>query len=145
LLRAHTRRPRLFADDDQAAGQRIFAVRCASCHSVNAGDKKIGPTLAAVFGRSSGSVADFEYSPALKGAHLTWDGATLDKWLKNPPGLVRGTTMFVSVPSAADRGKLIAYLKSFRCHRTRRHRPFCRDVVDAAGACSSATLSRATS
>jgi cytochrome c len=99
-----------FADDDQAAGQRIFAVRCASCHGVNAGDKKVGPTLAGVFG--SGSVADFEYSPALKGAHLTWDGATLDKWLQSPPGLVRGTTMFVSVPSAADRGKLIAYLKS---------------------------------
>jgi cytochrome c2 len=57
-------------------------------------------------------VADFKYSPALKAAHLTWDSATLDKWLQNPSGLVHGTTMAVSVPSGTDRQNLIAYLKT---------------------------------
>ena len=72
----------------------------------------MGPTLAGVFGQASGSAADFKYSPALKNAHLTWNSATLDKWLQNPSGLVHGTTMFVSVPSSTDRQNLIAYLKS---------------------------------
>jgi cytochrome c len=101
-----------FGADDQAAGQHDFAVRCASCHGTKVGEKKVGPTLAGVFGHASGSAADFRYSPALKNAHLTWDSATLDKWLQNPSGLVHGTTMFVSVPSSTDRQNLIAYLKT---------------------------------
>ena len=101
-----------FGAEDPVAGQHDFAVRCASCHGTTVGEKKIGPTLAGVFGRASGSVAGFRYSPALKNAHLTWDSATLDKWLVNPSGLVHGTTMFVSVPSSTDRQNLIAYLKT---------------------------------
>ena len=101
-----------FAADDAVAGQHAFATHCASCHGVTTGAKKIGPTLAGVFGGPSGRVADFNYSPALKNAHLTWDSATLDKWLRNPPGLVHGTTMFASVSSSTDRQNLIAYLKT---------------------------------
>ncbi len=101
-----------FAADDSVAGQKVFAVRCASCHGTTVGEKKIGPTVAGVFGHESGGVADFRYSPALKSAHLTWDNATLDKWLQNPSGLVRGTTMFVNVPGSADRQNLIAYLRT---------------------------------
>jgi cytochrome c2 len=70
--------------DDQVAGQRTFAARCASCHGTTPGAKRFGPTLAGVFGRASGSVDGFKYSPALKNAHLTWDSATLDKWLAGP-------------------------------------------------------------
>jgi cytochrome c len=101
-----------FGAEDPIAGQHDFAVRCASCHGTTVGEKKIGPTLAGVFGRASGSVADFRYSPALKNAHLTWDSATLDKWLASPSGLVHGTTMFVNVPTSTDRQNLIAYLKT---------------------------------
>jgi cytochrome c len=101
-----------FAAEDLVAGQHDFAVRCASCHGTKVGEKKMGPTLVGVFGQASGSAADFKYSPALKNAHLTWDSATLDKWLQNPSGLVHGTTMFVSVPSSSDRQNLIAYLKT---------------------------------
>jgi cytochrome c len=100
-----------FGAEDPIAGQHDFAVRCASCHGTTVGEKKIGPTLAGLFGRASGSVADFRYSPALKNAHLTWDSATLDKWLASPSGLVHGTTMFVNVPTSTDRQNLIAYLK----------------------------------
>jgi cytochrome c len=65
-----------------------------------------------VFGRPSGSVPDFRYTPALKTAHLTWDTTTLDTWLQGPPALVHGTIMFASVSSATDRQNLIAYLKT---------------------------------
>jgi cytochrome c2 len=101
-----------FGAEDPVAGQHDFAVRCASCHGTTIGEKKIGPALAGVFGHASGSVAGFRYSPALKNAHLTWDSATLDKWLANPSGLVLGTTMFANVPSSTDRQNLIAYLKT---------------------------------
>jgi len=104
--------PFALAAEDAVAGQKTFAVRCASCHGTTAGEKKLGPTLAGVFRHESGGVAGFGYSPALKNAHLTWDVTTLDKWLRNPSGLVHGTTMFVNVPSSADRQNLIAYLKS---------------------------------
>jgi cytochrome c2 len=104
--------PTARAADDAAAGQKTFAVRCASCHGTAPDEKKLGPTLAGVFGHQSAGVAGFGYSPALKNAHLTWDGPTLDKWLQNPAGLVHGTTMFVSVPSGADRQSLIAYLRT---------------------------------
>jgi cytochrome c len=101
-----------FAADDATAGQHLFTQRCAACHGTRPGENKIGPTLEGVFGHLSGSAPSFRYSPALKKAQLTWDAATLDKWLQNPSGLVHGTTMFATVASASDRQDLIAYLKT---------------------------------
>ena len=82
------------------------------CHATVAGDNKLGPSLSSVVGKSSGSAAGFTYSSALKSAHLTWDEATLDKWLQNPSGLVHGTSMFVNLPNSTDRQDVIAYLKT---------------------------------
>jgi cytochrome c len=101
---------------NQQAGQHLFAVRCAACHEATASTRKPGPPLAGVFGRASGSVPDFHYSPALSNAHLIWDGPTLDKWLQGPPALVHGTTMFANVPNATDRANLIAYLETLSPH-----------------------------
>ena len=97
---------------DPAAGQRDFVARCGGCHATAPGENKIGPSLAGVFGNTSGNVPGFNYSAALKSAHLSWDDTILDKWLQNPPGLVHGTTMFVNVSSSGDRQNLIAYLKT---------------------------------
>jgi cytochrome c len=102
---------------DAAAGQRDFATHCATCHAITVGENKIGPSLAGVIGRPSGSVAGFTYSAALKSAHLTWDDATLDKWLQNPSSLVHGTTMFVNLPSGNDRQDVIAYLNTLSTDR----------------------------
>lgn len=102
---------------DPAAGQRDFATRCATCHATAPGENRIGPSLAGVFGGPSGSVAGFTYSAALKSAHLTWDDATLGKWLRNPSSLVHGTTMFVNLPSGNDRKDVIAYLKTLSTNR----------------------------
>jgi cytochrome c len=88
--------------------------RCAGCHSTQAGQNKIGPSLAGVFDRPSGSVPGYNYSAAMKNAHLTWDDQTLDKFLQNPGGLVHGTKMFATVPDAGTRQRVIAYLKSLQ-------------------------------
>jgi cytochrome c len=86
--------------------------RCAGCHSTQAGQNRIGPSLAGVFDRTSGSAPGYNYSAALKNAHLIWDEPTLDKFLQNPSGLVHGTKMFITVPDAGMRQRVIAYLKS---------------------------------
>jgi cytochrome c len=88
--------------------------RCAGCHSTRAGQNKIGPSLAGVFDHASGSVPGYNYSAAMKNAHLTWDEQTLDKFLQNPGGVVRGTKMFTGVPDAETRQRVIAYLKSLQ-------------------------------
>src|SRR5258708_38429024 len=68
------------AAGDAAAGEQVFA-RCAVCHSTKAGENKIGPSLAGVFCRKSGSEPSYNYSPALKSAGITWDEQELDKYL----------------------------------------------------------------
>jgi cytochrome c len=94
------------------AGSPADFSRCAGCHSTQADQNKIGPSLAGLFGRTSGSVTGYNYSAAMKNAHLTWDAQTLDKFLQNPSGLVHGTKMFATVPDATTRQHVIAYLKS---------------------------------
>ena len=101
------------AAGDAATGEHVFA-RCVVCHSPKAGENKIGPSLAGVFGRKSGTAPGHNYSPALKAASITWDEQELDKYLANPGADVHGTTMLISVPNPADRQNVIAYLKTLK-------------------------------
>ena len=80
------------ADGDAAAGKKVFN-KCKVCHSLAAGDNKIGPTLHGVIGRAAASVEGFSYSDAMKGAGLTWDEATLDQYLADPKGFIPGNKM----------------------------------------------------
>jgi cytochrome c len=98
---------------DVAKGKTVFA-RCALCHDVKAGGpKKMGPSLAGLFGRTSGTVAGFTYSPAMKKANIRWDAKSLDAFVTKPSALVPGNRMaFAGVPNPVDRANLIAYLKA---------------------------------
>ncbi len=91
---------------------RLLYIQCRACHELKAGEpNKVGPNLHGIVGARSGMVSDFAYSAALKGANLTWDRATLDKWLEKPSGLVPGNSMaFAGISSANDRAALLAYL-----------------------------------
>jgi cytochrome c len=97
--------------DDVSAGQAMFAARCVACHGVNP-TRKPGPPLAGVYGRRAGLVASYHYSAALKAAPITWNDATLDRWLSSQPAFIPGVNMQVQVDSEQDRRNLIAYLKS---------------------------------
>jgi cytochrome c len=99
------------AAGDAAKGKQVFA-KCQACHSIEAGTNKLGPSLHGLIGRTSGSIDGFRYSDAMKNAHLTWDEATLDKYLASPKTLVPGTKMvFPGLPKEEDRLAVIAYLK----------------------------------
>ena len=102
------------AAGDRAAGQQFFATHCGPCHATEPGVNKIGPSLAGVVGRKSGSEPGYNYSPALKAANITWDDKTLDQWLQSPMGDVHGTKMFITVPNAEDRQNAIAYLETLK-------------------------------
>jgi cytochrome c len=88
--------------------------QCAACHSTERGEHGIGPSLAGVFGRRAGTVAGFTFSQAMKDSGLTWNQATLDRYLTDPRGVVPGTTMaYNGVKDAAQRQAVINYLKTF--------------------------------
>jgi cytochrome c len=96
------------AGGDVPRGQQLYEARCGGCHSVAA--DRIGPRHAGVFGRRAGSVAGFDYSPALKRAGVVWDAQTLDRWLADPEALLPGQRMGYRLTDAAERADVIAYL-----------------------------------
>jgi cytochrome c len=93
---------------DAAHGKTLYQ-GCQACHSID--DNDLGPRHRGVVGRRAGSVQDYSYSTALKSSGLTWDEATLDRWLTNPSALVPGTKMFFKIDDAQARADIIAYLK----------------------------------
>jgi len=96
---------------DADKGAKIYQ-RCMSCHSPDA--NKYGPAHRGVFGRAAGSVPDYNYTDALKKSGLTWDEATLDKWLTEPKALVPGTKMTFKLSDPQERADVIAYLKTLK-------------------------------
>ena len=101
-----------YAAGDAAAGKTVFANQCSSCHTVEVGKNGFGPSLAGVLGRKAGSLAGFNYSPAMAQAGLTWDEKTLDVFLTSSTKEVPGTAMSVALPNANDRANVIAYLET---------------------------------
>ncbi len=102
------------AAGDATRGKDVFEKRCTGCHAMEA-DRE-GPRLAGVFGRKAGSIAEFNYSAGLKSSGLTWDDATLERWLTDPDMVVKDNNMSFSVPKAQERRDLISY---FRAQRAR--------------------------
>ncbi|WP_300450491.1 c-type cytochrome [Accumulibacter sp.] len=98
------------AAGDAARGALLYEARCGACHSIDA--HRVGPLHRGVVGRRAGSAPGYDYSPALAAAGFVWDASRLAAWLRDPEALVPGQRMAYSVPEAADRNDLVAYLKS---------------------------------
>src|ERR1051325_9246552 len=100
------------AQDDP--GQIIFNNACRTCHTVKEGDNRLGPSLARVVGRKAGSLEGYQYSDAMKKSGVTWDEATLDRFIENPEAVVHGNNMkpYAGMTAANDRAAIIAYLKA---------------------------------
>lgn len=95
---------------DAGAGRQVFK-KCQACHSLEAGKTILGPSLAGIVGRKSASDANFNYSPAMEQAGLTWDPPTLDAYLADPAKVVPGNHMpFPGLKTDHDRDDVIAFL-----------------------------------
>src|SRR5262249_35085449 len=76
---------------DAARGADIYDASCGGCHSLDA--NRIGPAHRGVVGRTAGTAPAYTYSSALKASGVIWTAETLDKWLTDPRGFVKGAKM----------------------------------------------------
>jgi cytochrome c len=90
-------------------GKDLFERRCTGCHSLT--ENREGPRLRGVYGRTSGEVAGFAYSAALKKAHIVWNDESLQQWLTDPDTFVPDNNMGFQVPKPQERRDIIAFLK----------------------------------
>jgi cytochrome c len=95
-------------------GQLLFNNACRTCHTVEEGDNRLGPSLHGIVGRKAGALPNYGYSDSMKHADITWDEKTLDRFIASPDSVVAGNNMkpFGGVASAEDRAKIITYLRT---------------------------------
>jgi glucose/arabinose dehydrogenase/mono/diheme cytochrome c family protein len=98
---------------DADAGKTLFGTQCLLCHTAEAGDGggAQGPSLHGIYGHQAAADPQFGYTDAMKDSGLTWDAATLDRFLAAPTKVVPGSAMVIPVPDNGDRADVIAYLQ----------------------------------
>ena len=99
---------------DVAPGQLLFNNACRTCHSTREGDNRLGPHMRGIIGRKAGSLPNYPYSSAMKGANFVWDEKNLERFIANPDETVPGNNMkpYGGLASAESRVELIAFLKT---------------------------------
>jgi cytochrome c len=101
-------------DGDVSSGQLVFNNACRTCHSIREGDNRLGPHMRGIIGRKAGSLPNYSYSSAMRGANFVWDEENLERFMANPDEIVPGNTMkpYGGLASAESRVELIAFLKT---------------------------------
>lgn len=97
-----------------SSGERVFAAKCASCHSAAPdGANGIGPALWGVYGRVAGAHAGFGYTAAMTEYAEAWLPQNLYDYLEKPQRYIRGTAMnFIGLRKQEERLNVIAFLNS---------------------------------
>ncbi|QLF93975.1 c-type cytochrome [Pseudomonas sp. ABC1] len=84
---------------------------CQVCHSLQAGQHGIGPSLQGVVGRQAGQASGFRYSNALLGNQRVWSREALAEFLYDPQASLPGNRMaFSGMDDAAQIEALIDWL-----------------------------------
>jgi cytochrome c len=97
------------------ADEAAFNNSCRTCHSTKESDNRVGPSLHSIVGRKAGTAPGYNaYSQGLRNSGITWDEATLDKFIENPDSVIPNNNMkpFKGVPDKAVRAKIIDFLKT---------------------------------
>jgi cytochrome c len=93
-------------------GKKTFE-QCVACHSLQAGENGVGPTLHGLLGSSAGAVEGFRFSGPMKRSGIVWDEKNLTGFLRNPQAVVPNTRMpFSGITDEAALKALVGYLAS---------------------------------
>ena len=66
-----------------------------------------------VVGRGAGTVADYDYSPALAASGIVWTPAALRAWIEDNSGFMPGTKMrHVGITDPVVQDFILSYLQS---------------------------------
>ena len=102
------------AEGDPAKGKKVFK-KCAACHAITEGKKKVGPSMFGVWERPAGSVEGYKYSKSMAAAGYNWDEEHLSGFLAAPKKYLPGTKMgFSGIKKEKQLVDLLAYLKTLR-------------------------------
>ncbi|WP_367114430.1 cytochrome c family protein [uncultured Altererythrobacter sp.] len=97
---------------EAAAGEKTF-MQCASCHVVEPGVNRVGPSLAGIVGRAAGSIDGYNYTEANANSGITWTPEKMFQYLEDPRRVIPGTKMaFAGLKDGQDRANVIAYLQT---------------------------------
>lgn len=99
----------------QEDGQVQFNNHCRTCHSVQEGDHRLGPSLHNIIGREAGSQEGANYSDAMRSSTIVWDAETLDRFIEDPKAVVPGNNMqppFSGIAEAEIRAAIVGYLQA---------------------------------
>lgn len=98
-------------DDLVARGREVFA-RCEACHTVQGNDRRAGPSLEGVMGRTAGTAEGFRFSEPMRTSAIIWNETSLAQFLHDPRRVVPGNRMFFAgLRRDEDIAALIAYLQ----------------------------------
>lgn len=91
------------AEGNAIRGKVVADIRCGPCHHLDSNYKKVGPGLAAIYGKK----------PSISGVPFdVWDDAALQAWLINPRQIKANTRMVLPAISERDRNDIIAWFKA---------------------------------
>ncbi len=104
----------LLAKADAKAGEVAFGKRCSTCHvTAKGGANKTGPDLWNIVGRARASHEGFTYSSAMQAKGGNWDYESINLFISNPQGFVKGTKMaLVPLRNAKERADIISFLRT---------------------------------
>lgn len=97
---------------DAVNGELAFHRNCTACHSLEAGQNRIGPSLFNVYGRKSASVEGYAYSQTFRRLAVTWSDASLDPYLTDAQQFAPGSKMWIKLPDAQTRQDIIVFLRA---------------------------------
>ena len=93
------------------AASRLFAARCAECHSLNDKTHRAGPHLVGALGRRAGAVEGFAgFSDALRSLDRAWTPRDMERYLMDPQGFAPGTAMDSPAVTAEEARQIVGLI-----------------------------------
>lgn len=102
--------------NDPTRGQEVFNSKCASCHSLEHGRHRSGPSLHGLWGEQIGAAEGFRYSKSFQqksASGAIWDEESIDAFVERPRRFIKKNRMaFRGVRDEQERADLLAFLKT---------------------------------